>query len=93
MSDEIDRPFYAPDRKPAPPRQPRPGELVWSVRNRAHRQIDCELRDHGQWGTEVQLFSDREFLFGHRWPDHASAREEAEDLRAQYLREGGVAIS
>jgi hypothetical protein len=39
-----DQPFYAPDRKPAPPRQRKPGEFLWTVQKDGQR-LDCELRD------------------------------------------------
>jgi hypothetical protein len=35
---------HAPNRKPPPPRQPRPGEDVWRLRNGAGRTQTCELR-------------------------------------------------
>jgi hypothetical protein len=31
------------------------------------RQLDCELRDYGAWGVEVQVYREREFLYGRRW--------------------------
>lgn len=37
MSDE---PFYAPHRPPAPPRQPKPGELLFRVRPRVRSGAD-----------------------------------------------------
>jgi hypothetical protein len=57
------------------------------------RQLDCELRDHGEWGVEVQVYREREFLYGRRWPRRALALEEAHERKAQYLRDGGVVIS
>src|ERR1700730_10486473 len=52
MSEE---PFYAPNRTIAP-RQPRVGEHLWAI-GKNGRQLDCELRDHGEWGVEVQILS------------------------------------
>jgi hypothetical protein len=86
-----DEPFYAPEDKPAP-RQPRPGERLWTVRKEG-RQLDCELRDHGAWGVEVQVYREREFLYGRRWATRALALEEADEQKARYLREGGVLIA
>jgi hypothetical protein len=86
MSDE---PFYALNRKIAP-RQPRVGEHLWAVRKDG-RQLDCELRDHGEWGGGAGL-PQREFLYGRRWPTRALALEEADEQKARYLREGGVLI-
>ena len=87
MSDQA---FYAPNRKIAPP-QPRGGEQLWAIRKDG-RQLDCELRDHGEWGVEVQMYRDREFLYGRRWATRALALEEADEQKARYLREGGVLI-
>jgi hypothetical protein len=39
-----DPPFYSPNRRPAPPREPQPGEEVWRLRNGAQVQ-SCELRN------------------------------------------------
>jgi hypothetical protein len=87
-----DQPFYAPNRKPAPPRQPQPGEHLWAIRKDG-QQLDCELPDHGERGVEVQVYREREFLYGRRWPTRALALEEADDQRAAYLRKGGVLIA
>jgi hypothetical protein len=88
MSDE---PFYAPNRKIAP-RQPRVGEHLWAIRKDG-RQLDCELRDHGEWGVEVQVYREREFLYGRRWATRALALEEADEQKTRHLREGGVLIA
>jgi hypothetical protein len=37
-----------------------PGEPLWSLRKDG-RQITCELRSHGEYGWEAQLFRDGEF--------------------------------
>src|SRR6202521_3697534 len=79
MSDE---PFYAPNRTTAP-RQRQPGEHLWAVRKDG-RQLDCELRDHGPWGVEVQVYREREFLYGRRWATRALALEEADQQKARY---------
>jgi hypothetical protein len=57
------------------------------------RQLDCELRDHGEWGVEVQVYREREFLYGRRCATRALALEEADEQKARYLREGGVLIA
>jgi hypothetical protein len=41
----------------------------------------------------VQIFRDAEFLYGRRWPTRAVALEEADERKAQYLRDGGVLIA
>ena len=56
-------------------------------------QLDCELRNHGEWGVEVQVYREREFLYGRRWATKALALEEADEQKARYLREGGVLIA
>lgn len=89
MSD--DQPFTAPNRKPAPPRQPRPAEHLWAIRKDG-RQYDAELRDHGKWGVEFQVFRELEFLYGRRWPTRELAIAEADERKMQYMREGGILI-
>jgi hypothetical protein len=86
-----DQPFYAPDDKSAL-RESQPGEHLWKMRKDG-QQLDRELRDHGSWGVEVQIFREREFLYGRRWAGRALALEEAAERKAQYLREGGVVIA
>jgi hypothetical protein len=61
VSDEIetyamsDQPFYAPDKRPAPARQPQPGELLFEFHvEQTHYRV--ELRDHGPvYGVEAQF--------------------------------------
>ena len=88
MSNE---PFYSPNHRPAR-RQAQPGEHLWAIRKKDGRQIDCELRDHGSYGVELQLLRDLAWFYGHRWPTRELARAEADELRAKYLGEGGVLI-
>lgn len=74
--------------KPAAPRQPKPGELVWSLRKNDH-QVDCELRFHGEsYGWECQCLYDGELAYGHRFVLKAAALVEAEAQRQQLLRAG-----
>jgi hypothetical protein len=40
----------------------------------------------------VQIYREREFLYGRRWPTSALALEEADDQKATYLRKGGILI-
>ena len=86
-----DQPCYAPNHKPASRRERPPSEHLWAIRKDG-QQLDCELRDHGEWGVEVQIYREREFLYGRRWPTRVLALEEADDQRAAYLRKGGVLI-
>jgi hypothetical protein len=64
MSDE--KPFYAPDRGPQPPRQPKPGEKLFEfIRASDRAPMSCELRFHGEsYGWEVQFFERGEFFGG-----------------------------
>jgi hypothetical protein len=86
-----DQPFYAPNRK-VPPQEPRTGEHLWTIQKDG-RQLACELRDDGAAGVEVQMSRDGAFLYGRRWPTRARPIEEADERKAQYLREGGVLIA
>jgi hypothetical protein len=45
----------------------RPGELLFTFRDHKHRQIDCELRYHGQYGVEAQFLMDRELYLSRRF--------------------------
>jgi hypothetical protein len=90
MSDE---PFYAPNRKPPPPPQPRVGEQLWAIRKKDGRQLACELRDDAEWGVEVQVYREGELLYGRRWANRTLALDEADERKAQYLGEGGVLIA
>jgi len=78
MSD--DQPFYAPDRKPAPPRQPKPAELLWTlVKGTESRRV--ELRDHGSIGAELQIYVNGEFVSGQRYENRALALLQADAIR------------
>ena len=81
-----DVPFYAPghDNSPRPaPAKPRPGEPLWSLR-KGGRQIDAELRYHGEYGVEAQIFSDRELLIGRRFDTRELAVQWAEEERKAF---------
>jgi hypothetical protein len=69
MADDL--PFYHPNKK-LPIRVPNPGEPLWTVRV-AHINWSCELRSHGEWGTEAQILRDGELVIGRRF----LTREEA----------------
>lgn len=76
-----DEPFYIPGHKPAAPRQRRPGELLFTFRTTDHKQVDCELRDHGAYGVEAQFWIDREFRYGRRFDTRTLAAQWAEEER------------
>jgi hypothetical protein len=57
---------YTPHPERAPPRQPTPGERVWSLIKNG-RRIDYELRFHGDaYGWECQFLLDGELAEGRR---------------------------
>ena len=86
MADE--EPFYSPRRKPAPPRQPSPGQHVWTV-TKAGRRGDCELRDHGApCGWETQTLENGELSTGRRFETYALAMQWA-DLERDALEQDG----
>ncbi len=48
---------YVHNHRPRPARQPKAGELLFEFyRASDHKWFRCELRDHGEWGVEAQLF-------------------------------------
>jgi hypothetical protein len=65
MSD--DPPFYSPNAPQAPPRQPKPGELLFEfVRASDRAPMTCELRFHGEtYGWEAQFFKRGELSRSH----------------------------
>ena len=86
-----DQPFYAPNRSAAP-RQPRAGEHLWAILKDG-RQLACEPRDDGTAGVELQVYRERELLYGQRWATRALALEKADEWKAQYLLAGGVLVA
>jgi hypothetical protein len=82
------------DAPKAPPRQPKPGELLFEFHiARTHRFYRAESRDRGKWGVEAQIIeAPDDFLIGHRFPDRAQAARWAEvtraDLEAGYRETG-----
>jgi hypothetical protein len=81
MSDD-EIPFYAPHQPPVAPRQPKPGDLVWEfVRARDHKRFRCELRGHGEYGWEAQIFDDLDHFISRRFPTRALAIAWAESER------------
>jgi hypothetical protein len=85
-----DEDWYKPHRPPAPPRQPKPSERVWSLHKNG-REVDCELRFHGEsYGWECQCLHDGDLAYGRRFPLRAHALEEAEAHRQRLLALGWV---
>jgi hypothetical protein len=62
MSDDL--PFYVPNKPAAAPRQPTPGELLFTfVRSSDQVPMTCELRHHGEpYGWEAQFFERGELV-------------------------------
>jgi len=62
MSDE---PFYARNQQPQPPRQRKPGELLFEfVRASDRAPMSCELRFNGEsYGWEVQFLERGELFY------------------------------
>ena len=77
-----DQPYYAPNRTPDAPRQPRPTEHLWAIRLDG-RQYDGELIDHGIWGVEFQVLYELEWFYGQRWSTRELALAEADDRKAE----------
>src|SRR5215204_5005446 len=70
-----------------PPRQPKPGELIWEFRHAAHHVL-CELRGHGEPGWEAQISLDGDLLLARRFVLREEAMAWAESER-QALEKGG----
>jgi hypothetical protein len=82
MSDE---PFYSPTHKPNQPREPKPGERLWTMTN---GQSTCwaELRAHAGFGfCELQIFVNGELRVGHMHESLDLALAEAA-MKAEMLR-------
>src|ERR1700722_18881707 len=90
ISRTMSEPFFAPHRRP-PTRQAWGAEHLWTIQKERGR-LSCELHDHGEAGVEVQVYHDREFLYGLCYKTRALALEQAETTKAQYLGHGGVLI-
>jgi len=63
-----------PDRPVPPPRQPKPGEEVWCLRDSDTGRVQtCELRDNSRAGAgwEVQILEAGEILVSHRMRERA----------------------
>jgi hypothetical protein len=70
-----------------PPRVETPGVLLFSFRDHKQRQVDCELRDHGQYGVEAQFFVDREFRLSRRF-DTKELAEQWARIEREHIEKG-----
>ena len=63
-------------------------EHVWSLRKNG-KQVDCELRFHGEsYGWECQCLRDGELEYGRRFVLREHVLAEAEGQRQRLMREG-----
>jgi hypothetical protein len=81
------KPFYAPDRQPDPPRQPTPGEHLWTFTRGLERRR-AELREFRDAGAELQIYADGEFLSGRRFLARELALIEARRTREALEKAG-----
>jgi hypothetical protein len=72
----------------APPRQPKPGEEVWRLRDAKGDVQSCELRDDSTAGAgwDVMLLENDEPLFSRRCVDERGARFVAQSFKQDLLR-------
>jgi hypothetical protein len=84
-------PFFTPNLKAAPARQPTPGVEVWRLRHADGRVQTCELRDHSQAGAgwHLTLLLNGDLVFSRQCRDEPSARYAAQALRQDNMRGGG----
>jgi hypothetical protein len=75
-------PLYAWNTPLIAPSKPKPAEPLWSV-SMDRRQIDAELRGHGEYGWEFQLLHDREFYVGRRFDLREQAITHGEQVRQE----------
>ena len=72
---------------PPPPRKPRSGERLWTLA-KSVSVAHAELKGHGEFGWEWQIFRDGSFLFGRLSPLRAQALAFAEEQRHELLKRG-----
>lgn len=85
MSDE--QPFYAPDKRAAPPRQAKPGEHLWTF-TRGNERRRAEFRDCRNLGVELQMFVNDELESGQRFVNRELASLAADAIRDAYAYDG-----
>jgi len=72
--------FYRPNLPPLPPRAPRPGEPLWTLR-KDRVTWSAELRYHGEWGVEAQILRDGDLSIAQRFDLRELAARWADDQR------------
>ena len=81
-----DQRFYSPFRKPPPPRQPKPGELLFEFVAPDHVRFRCKLRTFNALSVEAQFYRNEAFLIGRRFYTRALAVQWVEEERKGYER-------
>ena len=73
-----------------PPRQPKPGEEIWRLRDAKGDVQSCELRNDSQAGAgwDVMLLENGEPLFSRRCVDERGARFVAQSFKQDLLITG-----
>ncbi len=82
-----DQPSYSPFPQAAPRREAVQGEHLWTLTKNVG-VIRCELRTHGQWGIEAQLYRDNSFYAGRTFFTRAEAIAHAEESCRNLLADG-----
>jgi hypothetical protein len=83
------QPFYSPNRKPPPARQPRPREHIWTLEHAGRGRVDCELLSLGEsWGWSVELYRSGAFYGSRRFQLHADALRWAQQEREALEQDG-----
>jgi len=84
--------WYKPRRLPAPPRTPKPGELLFEFLHGDDR-ILCELRDDGEvYGVEAQFFRNETFEIGRRFERRVDPTRTPREMAVAWAEEWRKAI-
>jgi hypothetical protein len=80
-----------PGRMPPSSRtEPRPGEVLYEfIRKSDRAQFRCDLRDHGEYGIEVQVFKDGKLVAASVFATRTFALQWA-DLKRGAFEKGGM---
>jgi hypothetical protein len=84
-----ERPFYAPNGPPAPPRQPKPGELLFEFLH-GHDRIRCD--DGEVYGVEAQFFRNETFEIGRRFERRMDPTRTPREMAVAWAEEWRNAI-
>ena len=93
MAENEPEPFYAPNKKPAPPRQPQPGELLFEFHvERTHQVFRVELRDHGAYGVEAQFLDPVDLVIARMFRPNLDPTRTPREMAVQWAEEERKAI-